>query len=324
MRILRIAVLGVIAVILSGAVLLYWLLYVPASAAPKLSGTVTRGSIEMHGLARSYLMYVPHGIRTGAPLVVALHGSGMDGAELRYETGYGFDRMADARGFALVYPDAFEGYWNGCNIVGDFSANKLDIDDVGFLSALVDKLVAERGLDPARVFAVGVSRGGAMAARLALEAPAHFRAVADVSASVPVQQNFKCRPAGHGTSSVMIMNGTEDTIVPFNGGEVNLFGVFLRRGNVLSARAAAQYFAGLNGIGGAPQTRVTDVADGVRVEQVTWRNGANVEVELVAIHGGGHGMPQPYRRQPRLLGPTPSEPNGPAMIWDFFARQRPR
>jgi polyhydroxybutyrate depolymerase len=35
-------------------------------------------------------------------------------------------------------------------------------------------------------------------------------------------------------------------------------------------------------------------------------------------------MPQPYVRHPRLLGPTPSEPNGPELIWDFFARQSKR
>jgi polyhydroxybutyrate depolymerase len=46
-------------------------------------------------------------------------------------------------------------------------------------------------------------------------------------------------------------------------------------------------------------------------------------VELVAIHGGGHGLPQPYWRRPRLLGPSPMEPNGPALIWAFFERQQP-
>jgi polyhydroxybutyrate depolymerase len=64
------------------------------------------------------------------------------------------------------------------------------------------------------------------------------------------------------------------------------------------------------------------VAEGVGVERVQWGNGSKIEVELVAIHGGGHGIPQPYQRHPRLLGPSPAEPNGPAMIWAFFARQR--
>jgi polyhydroxybutyrate depolymerase len=194
---------------------------------------------------------------------------------------------------------------------------------VGFLTALVDKLVTDIGIDPNRVFATGSSRGGSMALRLALEAPSRFRAVAAVSASLPAPENFKCKPTGHGSSSVMIMNGTKDPIVPFNGGEVNLFGLFYKNGKVLSARESAQYFAGLNNIAGTPGTTRTEMADGVEVERVLWRNDSRVEVELVAIHGGGHGIPQPYRRRPRILGPSAKEPNGPAVIWAFFERQRP-
>ena len=120
----------------------------------------------------------------------------------------------------------------------------------------------------------------------------------------------------------MIMNGTEDPLVPFEGRDVNLFGLFVKRGKVLASQESGQYFADLNHIAGAPGTNETNVADGVRVEHVLWRNDSKVEVELVAIHGGGHGMPQPYRR-PRLLGPSPKEPNGPEVIWAFFERQRP-
>jgi polyhydroxybutyrate depolymerase len=91
---------------------------------------------------------------------------------------------------------AYEGYWDVCTIVGDISANGLNIDDVGFLTRMVDKLVSEIGVDPGRVFAAGSSRGGFMAFRLALEAPSRFRAVAAVSANVPSPENFKCKPAG--------------------------------------------------------------------------------------------------------------------------------
>jgi polyhydroxybutyrate depolymerase len=253
-----------------------------------------------------------------------MHGSGENGARIRIETGYGFERLADERGFAVVYPDGYEGYWNACNIVGDYTANKLNVDDVGFLTAMVDKLITEIGIDPGRVFATGISRGGHMAFRLALEAPSRFRAVAAVAANVPAPGNFKCKPAGQGTSSVMIMNGTKDPLVPFDGGEVNLLGLFYRNGKVRSSRESGQYFADLNSIAGTPETNETQVADGVYVEQVLWRNDSKVEVELVATHGGGHGIPQPYRRHPRLLGPSPKEPNGPAVIWAFFQRQRPK
>jgi polyhydroxybutyrate depolymerase len=322
-KILHIGLWSLVTVVALVAALLGYFVYVPAPERPHLLGTISKGVIEAGGLKRSYLTYVPLGLAKGAPLLFVLHGSGESGAEMRGATGYGFERLADRRGFAVVYPDGYEGYWNGCNVVGDYSANRLNIDDVGFLSKLAGKLAGQLGSDSRRIFAMGISRGGHMAFRLALEAPSRFRAVAAVSASVPAPENFKCKP-GASTSSVMTMNGTDDPLNPFDGGEVRLFGLFLARGTVLSSQDSARYFARLNHIAGPPATRETAVADGVRVEDVLWRNRSNVEVELVAIHGGGHGIPQPYRRGPRLLGPTPREPNGPAVIWDFFARQSAR
>jgi polyhydroxybutyrate depolymerase len=325
-RVLRFVLWGLIGVVaLGGALgaLFGYFVYSPAPEVPRLSGALTKGTIAVGGLKRTYLTYVPRGLAKGAPLVVVMHGSGQNSAQIRKWTGYGFERLADERGFAVVYPDGYEGYWNACNIVGDYSANKLNIDDVGFLTGMVDKLIAEIGVDRDRIFATGISRGGHMAFRLALEAPSRFRAVAAVAANVPTPENFKCKPARQGSSSVMIMNGTKDPLNPFNGGEVKLFGL-LRRGKVRSTQESGQYFADLNNIAGTPERNETKVADGVHVEQVLWRNDSKVEVELVAIHGGGHGIPQPYWRQPRLLGPTPKEPNGPAVIWAFFERQRPK
>jgi polyhydroxybutyrate depolymerase len=321
-RVLRFFLWGLIVLALGGALFGYYV-YSPAPEVPRLSGKLIKGSLEVDGLKRTYLTYMPQGLTRGAPLVVVMHGSGQNSAQMRTATGYGFERLADEHGFAVVYPDGYEGYWNACNIVGDYSANKLNINDVGFLTGMLDKLITEMGVDRERVFAIGVSRGGHMAFRLALEASSRFRAVAAVAANVPTPENFKCKPAGQGTSSVMIMNGTKDPLNPFDGGEVKLFGL-LKRGKVRSSRESGQYFAGLNDIAGAPETNETQVADEVRVEQVLWRNDSKVEVELMAIHGGGHGMPQPYVRYPRLLGPTPKEPNGPAVIWAFFERQRPR
>lgn len=324
LRVLLYSLLVVVALAGVLGALFGYFVYTPAPEMPRLSGTLTRGSITVDGRHRTYRVYVPKGLVKGTPLVVAMHGSGENGAQMRLETGYGFDRLADKIGFAVVYPDAYEGYWNGCNIVGDYDANKLNIDDVRFLDAVVDRLIGEIGSDPARIFAAGVSRGGSMALRLALEAPSRFRAVAAVSENQSVPDNFKCKPSGHGTSSVMIMNGTDDPLVPFDGGEVNLFGLFVKRGQVLSARQSGQYFADRNHIAGRPQTQLSPMAGGAQIERLLWRNGSQIEVELVAVHGGGHGMPQPYQRHPRLLGPSPTEPNGPQVIWAFFARQRPR
>jgi polyhydroxybutyrate depolymerase len=223
-RVLRCFFWGMIVVVALGGALFSYFVYTPDPKVPRLSGRLAGGVIEIGGLKRSYLSYVPRRLVKGAPLVIAMHGSGGDNSQMRMATGYAFERLADEHGFAVVYPNGFEGYWNACNIVGDYSANKLNVDDVGFATALVDKLAEDIGIDPSRVFATGISRGGHMAFRLALEAPSRFRAVAVVGANVPTPENFKCKLAGPGTSSVMIMNGTKDPINPFDGGEVRLFG----------------------------------------------------------------------------------------------------
>ncbi len=342
LRFLRFSLLTLLGLIALAGALFGYFIYSPDPALPPLSGTLTKGAIEVGGLKRTYVTYVPRGLPKSAPLVLVMHGSGERAAEIRIGTGYGFERLADEHGFAVVYPNAYTFDWNDCSKVGDFHVNGTAVDDVGFLTTLVDKLITEISVDQHRVFATGVSAGGFMSMRLALEAPTRFRAVAAVAANVPAPENFKCTPQGQGTS-VMIMNGTRDPLVPFAGGEVNLFGLFYKGGNVRSSRESAQYFADRNQLAGPPATTRTTGADGVSVEQVLWRRDSkdqdvkdkdakdtytkdgnpNADVELVAIHGGGHGLPQPYWRRPRLLGPSPMAPNGPEMIWAFFARQRP-
>jgi polyhydroxybutyrate depolymerase len=321
---------GLLGLIALGAALFWYFIYSPDPAMPQLSGTVSKAFVEVDGLKRSYRSYLPQGLAKGAPLVMVMHGSGQNGAQIRLETGYGFERLADQYGFAVVYPDARSFDWNDCSKTGDFNFEGRAVDDVKFLGVLADKLIADIGIDSRRVFATGVSSGGFMSIRLALEMPARFRAVAAVSANLPGAENFKCKPVAQGTS-VMFMNGTKDPLVPYAGGDSSLFGLFFKSGMLLSSRASADYFAVKNGISVAPTMMpVAVTGDDLvehqlkpQVERAVWRDDSKLEVELVTIHDGGHGLPQAYWRRPRLLGPSPMTPNGPALIWEFFARQKP-
>jgi polyhydroxybutyrate depolymerase len=315
-------VLGVIVILALCAGLAGYFIYSPDPVSPPLSGNLTRQTMTLDGLQRTYVRYVPRQLPKDAPLLLVLHGSGEDAQRIRIGTGYGFERLADQYGFAVVYPNSASSDWNDCGKIGDFSANGHEVDDVAFLNAVVDQNVSALGADRRRVFVTGVSSGGFMSLRLALESPTRFRAVAAVSANLPAPENFKCKPVGQATS-VMIMNGTEDPLVPFSGGESSLFGLFFKGGNLRSAHASADYFVERGHIAATPVTRRVAGADGVVVEQNDWHDSSRTEVELVTIHGGGHGLPQPYWRRPRLLGPSPMAPDGPAMIWTFLSRQQP-
>ncbi len=321
LRFFMLGLLGLLCLVSLLAALLGYFVYTPDPQRPQLSGTLSKAVLEVDGLMRSYRTYVPKDLPQGAPLVVVMHGSGEGPQDIRKDTGYAFERLADLHGFAVAYPQSYGADWNDCSVVGDKELDGVRADDAAYLAAMADKLAAELRVDPSRVFAIGVSSGGTMALRLALEQPSRYRAVAAVVANIPTRQNFQCKPTAQATS-VMIMNGSEDPLVPYAGGDINLLGLFYKGGPIISSRASAQYLAHWAHLAGEPQTSEHAVAEGVRVEHNRWPPaGARTEVELVTIHGGGHGLPQPYARRPRLLGPSPMAPNGAAMIWAFFARQ---
>lgn len=328
LRLLRIFLFGLLGFITLAAALFAYFIYTPDPIEPPPSGALSKASFEADGLTRTYRTYLPKGLAKGAPLVLVMHGSGQNGAQIRLETGYEFDRLANQHGFAVVYPNARSFDWNDCSRVGDFDFEGRAVDDVKFLNGLVDKLVAKHGFDPRRVFATGVSSGGLMAMRLAVESPDRFRAVAAISANLPAPDNFKCKPAASGTS-VLIMNGTKDPLMPYAGGESSLFGLFYKGGMVRSAPDSAAYFVGRNKIAAGPSINPATPAqragrvEGGQFERTVWRDAGKLEVELVTIHEGGHGLPQPVWQRPRLLGPSPMAPNGALLIQEFFARQKP-
>jgi poly(3-hydroxybutyrate) depolymerase len=101
-----VAILVLIVVALSGAdYAYYW--YSPAPLAPHLSTAVQRSTMRLGERERTYLAYVPANLPPKSALVIVLHGSGMDGKRMRECTGYEFDRLADQRGFAVLYPDGY-------------------------------------------------------------------------------------------------------------------------------------------------------------------------------------------------------------------------
>jgi polyhydroxybutyrate depolymerase len=294
--------------------------YAPEAPPPKLTGVLHRETVRVGDRDRTFAYYAPASLPPHPPLVIAFHGSGQTGEGFRARTGYAFDRAADANGFVLAYPDGYEHHWNDCRKVASFSARTLRIDDVGFVRALVASLASKLGVDPARVFATGHSNGGSICYRLALEMTGEIAAVAPISASMPVPENDDCRDDGQAIS-VLVMNGTEDPIDPYGGGHETIFGL-ADRGYVLSSEDTARYFAKKNGLAATPLVERLGGHESLWVERFTWGPAGARQVVLDAIHGGGHSVPQPYTRFPRILGPTDGDFDGASEIWRFFAAQR--
>lgn len=323
---LRLAGILVLAAVVAIGALWAWGLRTPDYPLPALAGEYLAGELESGGLVRRYGWYRPPGLAAPAPVVLILHGSAATGDRMRSATGRAFDALADREGFIAVYPDGVEGHWNDCRRVGDYAAKTLAVDDTAFLEAVVDHIGRQVPVDHGRVFAFGLSNGGQMALRLALEAPDFVAGVTAVAASVPAAGNQGCAP-GRGPVAVLLINGTGDPINPWDGGRVTLLGAFGDRGEVLSAADSLEHFRRLGGHRGEPfQHRYPDLdaADGTVATRQVWSGEGLPEVALITIHDGGHTIPHPVKTFPRILGRTSHDLSAAEEAWRFFARQVPR
>jgi polyhydroxybutyrate depolymerase len=304
---------------------MWWRYYFEFSAPqpPALSGTFQTEHLKTDGLDRSFSLYVPSRVARNAPLIVALHGANSSGQALRAFTGYEFDVLADKAGFMVAYPDSFSGGWNDCRVASHNSARRQGIDDVTFIKSLIANL-HDRFSSDGPVYVLGYSTGGLMVYRLAEEAPETFTAAAAISANLPTEVDSDCTPS-RAPVSIAILNGTADEINPFTGGNFHsLWTTSL--GNVRSAEQSALYFAALAGSADKPRIeRLADPQIGPSpwAERRTWSDG-RANIELLAIHGGGHTISQPFVRQPRILGPTIPEVDAPAEVWRFFKQAAER
>lgn len=284
---------------------------------PALSGMLHTEQLEAGGLERSFSFYAPPQLAANAPLIVALHGANSDGQKLRAFTGYEFDVLADRNGFMVAYPDSFAGSWNDCRVASHNQARRQGIDDVGFVKAVIANLQARYSV-AGPVYVLGYSTGGLMVYRLAMEAPETFAAAAAISANLPTDADSDCTASGTPVS-IAILNGTADQINPFDGGKMHSVWT-TDLGNLQSAEQSARYFAALAGQAGQPYVERLNDRDGhplTWVERRTWSGGA-ANIELVAIHGGGHTISQSLVRQPRILGPTSTDVDAPQEVWRFF------
>jgi polyhydroxybutyrate depolymerase len=324
-RVIGLAVLVCVLALL-GVSLWAWQLRVTKPAMPQLEGELRSSSLAVHGRQRTFAFYVPPRVRPNPQLLLVLHGLMMDGEQMRVATGYAFDEIADREGFLVAYPDGYRGHWNDCRAVGDYEAKRLAINDVAFLKTLTDWFRREYNVATNEVFAVGVSNGGQMSYRLALEAPDLVRAIAAIAANLPTTENQTCVPSGRPVAT-MIVNGTDDPLNPHGGGRVALFGIFFRRGNVQSTLATATYWANLAGHHAPPAVQDipdNDPTDGATATRHRWSSDTRPSVALLVVHGGGHTMPHPDLRFPRILGRTCHDFSSPKEIWEFFAAESHR
>lgn len=280
--------------------------FVAAAAALAACRPQGSSSVQVGTRARHYELFVPSDT-PNLPLVVALHGQSSTGRQMERFTS--FDAVAAREQFVVVYPDAIDHHWND-------GRPELDtgIDDVGFIAALIDEVARDHAIDRSRVYVTGASNGGMMTYRIGCELADRIAGIAPVIGNLPATIN--CAPRA--PLSVLAINGTDDPLVPYEGGTVAR-----GRGTVLSATLSTTAFARADHCGQAEPTidePDVDPHDGSRTRRTRFVCPAPIEVELITLDGAGHTWPGGPQYLPRILiGGTSRDFDGAERIWEFFS-----
>ena len=250
------------------------------------------------GLDRTYRVYQPAGLPASAPLVVMLHGGYGDGAQA--ERSYGWDQLADSAKIVVAYPDGIGRAWNVHGCCGRPARD--NVDDVGFITAMVGQIEGAIGIDPSRVYATGISNGGMMSYTLACNSGL-FAAIGPDSAT----QLDPC--ASPHRTSVMHIHGTADRLIRYDGSPGA--GVATPNGGPSMPDLNA-FWRNVDQCG--PPNVSTDGA----VTTSTAACADNRSVVLITIAGGGHQWPGGTTFLERD-DPTSQALNATQVLWQFFA-----
>ncbi|MBT8468932.1 MAG: prolyl oligopeptidase family serine peptidase [Deltaproteobacteria bacterium] len=274
------------------------------------------------GIVRDVGVFDPRGRAASGlrPLVLVLHGGlGDDDDTIALSFGK-LNQLAVEDGFVVVYPQGLGGHWNDGRNVQAYVAQRERVNDVGFLATLIEELVEKRSIDPEAVFVVGVSDGAMMAHRFACERTKKLRAFTAVIGAMPYNVARRRGRCGKEALSVLMINGTEDPIVPSGGGAVEYDGQKL--GKVLSTQRTFTFWKRQAACGSEEVSLIPDFVpqDGTRIER-TKATGCldDAKVELFAVQGAGHTWPSGWQYLPEsLIGATSRDIDASIAAWRFF------
>lgn len=261
------------------------------------------GSFVFEGRTRNYEVYLPQNFQSNMPVVISLHGYG---TTIQWYKDYTLlHEFADTSGFITVYPAAINQSWNS-GLIAPWVDTK--VNDVGFISALIDTLKVHYDIDLSRVYGCGYSFGAEMTYRLAIELGYRFAAVASVAGPInDVTGNLgdPIRPI-----PILHIHGTEDIYEAWNGDYKNSWTVpetidFWLEKNNCALPADTVSLPDL------------DPTDGCTVEKISYNNcSENSSFIFYKIQGGGHHWPDAAFNWG--AGNLNRDINANVEIWNFF------
>lgn len=306
-------------------------------------GELERGEIEVAGIRRSYWLArapVQQG-RAAPPLLMALHGSGMDGRDMARCTGLA--ERGPAAGITTVFPDGWKAAWHPARPSG-----KPDLDDTRFLTELaahLERLGAARSWP---VFLAGIAQGARYAEHVARNGLLPVTGLFLV-AGTTLESSRRMVPVPQLRASVVLVMGTGDPTAPYTGGQLARRGLSgrLRRRRavkhgelpgediVAGAEEVVADWAAANGITGngaavsaaggiaGPSIEELPTAPGdLPVTRKTWTKPGCRPATLYRIDGGGHGWPGGQAARPsRMTAPAAKHLDATSLLLDMAGQE---
>jgi polyhydroxybutyrate depolymerase len=265
------------------------------------------------GVERFYLLHAPKGLSKDkpAPLVLNLHGGG--GNPAQQERDSGMSAVADKNGFIVAYP-AGTGKWKGrfltWNIgMTDTYASEHNMDDIGFLRAVIKDISKAHNVDKKRIYVTGFSQGAMMCYRVACEMSTEVAAVAPVSGVMQVPKS-ECNPKR--AMPIIHFHGLEDPNVAYNGGIGPKAHDKVPRPSV---NESIEFWIKKNGLSEKPAKEGRNGE--AEFKQYEGKDGG--EIILWTLDDGGHTWPGGKSSLPAWkVGKVNQDVQASALIWKFF------
>jgi len=246
----------------------------------------SKKTFMIDGVERTFSYFVPKKCSREANIIILAHGSYCNGEIMRPSTAYKFEeRSKKTRDTIIVYPDSFGPYWNDGRLGRMHLAREMKVDELKFYKKIIDYITSVYDGSPDKVFFGGFSNGGALGFKLA--GSGIFKKMAYWCINLPVSENRDYSIENELPPSIFI-NNTEDTTVPFDGGD------FYGKDGQSRGRFYSTY-----------DTFLKYIKEGFLPlpERNKYYNRYTMDENiLIEVHRGGHTIPHPQTIWPYVLG----------------------
>lgn len=275
-------------------------------------------TLSFQGMERKYLLHRPASAKGAVPLVIGLHGLNQKAERVRQT--WTMDAIAEREGFAVLYPEAVGGRWSydESRPVKLHGSDTL-VDDVGFINAVLDKLVAEGSTDASRIYAAGLSNGGLMAWTMACAMSDRLAGVAPLISGMLEHQVETCKPKR--LVPLVVLAGTSDWMQPYDGAITANF-------RLLSIPESLEFWRRQRGCTNYEVDMLDprEPTDPTRAVVMAWTECKDPSpLRFYRIEGGGHALPTfevPDDKRNPHGGSFSQTIETAEELWTFFKAQR--